>query len=187
VNRCPWASHHPLLLRYHDEEWGTPLHDDRLLFEFLALEGFQAGLSWLTILRKREALRSAFHGFDVDKVALYTEQDIERLMKDTGIIRNRRKIEATIINAQRVLAAQKEYGSFARYIWQFTGHKSLRRPDTAVLYEIPTSSTESDAMARDLKRRGFCFIGSTTCYAFMQAVGMVNDHLPGCFRAQGSP
>lgn len=187
MNRCPWASHDPLLLRYHDEEWGTPVHDDRVLFEFLALEGFQAGLSWLTILRKRDGLRRAFDAFDVEKVARYTERDIERRMKDQAIIRNRRKIEAAISNAHRVLEVRQEYGSFARYIWQFTGHKTLRRPDTATPAEIPVSSTESDAMARDLKKRGFRFIGTTTCYAFMQAVGMVNDHVPGCFKAQGSP
>ncbi len=187
MNRCPWAASDPLLLRYHDEEWGTPLHDDRVLFEFLALEGFQAGLSWLTILRKRDGLRRAFDGFDVEKVARYTERDIERLMKDANIIRNRRKIEATINNAHRVLEVRQECGSFARYIWQFTGHRTLRRPDTTTPAEIPASSRESDAMARDLKQRGFRFIGTTTCYAFMQAVGMVNDHLPGCFKAQGSP
>lgn len=186
MDRCPWASRDPLLLRYHDEEWGTPVHDDRVLFEFLVLEGFQAGLSWLTILRKRDALRRAFDGFNAEKVSRYTQRDIERLMNDPAIIRNRAKIEATISNAGRVLETGKEYGSFARYIWQFTGHKTLRRPDTPTPYEIPASSAESDALARDLKRRGFRFIGTITCYAFMQSVGMVNDHLPGCFKAQGS-
>jgi DNA-3-methyladenine glycosylase I len=187
MNRCPWANHDPLLLRYHDEEWGTPVHDDRVLFEFLVLEGFQAGLSWLTILRKRDGFHRAFDGLDAEKVARFTQSDAERLMHDASIVRNRAKIEAAISNARRVLEVQTEYGSFARYIWQFTGHRTLRRPDTATPYEIPASSIESDAMARDLKKRGFRFIGPTTCYAFMQAVGMVNDHMPGCFKAQGSP
>ncbi|MEE9202904.1 MAG: DNA-3-methyladenine glycosylase I [Dehalococcoidia bacterium] len=187
MERCPWAASDPLLLRYHDEEWGTPVHDDRVLFEFLVLEGFQAGLSWLTILRKRDGFSQAFDGFDVEKVARYTQNDIQRLISDPAIVRNRAKIEAAISNARRVLEVRKEYGSFARYIWQFTGHKTLRRSDTAILTEIPASSPESDALARDLKQRGFRFIGTTTCYAFMQSVGMVNDHLPGCFKAQGSP
>ena len=181
MDRCPWANHDPLLLRYHDEEWGTPVHDDRVLFEFLALEAFQAGLSWLTILRKRDAFRRAFSGFDVDKVARYTERDIERLLGNASIVRNRRKIEAVITNARQVSEVQQEYGSLDRYIWQFTGHTPLRRPDIATA-GIPTSNPESDAMVRDMKRRGFRFIGTTTCYAFMQATWMVNDHMPGCFK-----
>jgi DNA-3-methyladenine glycosylase I len=181
MDRCPWANHDPLLLRYHDEEWGTPTHDDTVLFEFLALEAFQAGLSWLTILHKRDAFHRAFSGFDVKKVACYTEKDIEHLLGDAGIVRNRRKIEAVITNARHVLEIQQEYGSLDRYIWQFSGFATIRRPDISTA-GIPTSTPESDAMARDLKKRGFRFIGTTTCYAFMQATGMVNDHRPGCFK-----
>ena len=171
------------MMRYHDEEWGVPLHDDRALFEFLILDGFQAGLSWRTILHKRENFRRAFHDFDAGKIARYTEEDRQRLLNDPGIVRNRLKIEATINNAQRFLEVKKEFGSFDRYIWQFTGHKTLRKPQGVAHSTVPASTKESDVMSRDLKERGFRFVGTTICYAFMQAAGMVNDHIDDCFRA----
>ncbi len=169
------------MIAYHDREWGVPLHDDRTLFEFLVLEGAQAGLSWSTVLRKRENFRRAFHGFDPAVVARYREKDVQRLLKNEGIIRNRSKIEAAIANAKLVLEIQEEFGSFAAYIRQFTGNKPLQHKFKR-LSEIPSTTDESDAMSKDLKKRGFKFVGSTICYAFMQAVGMVNDHLVGCFR-----
>ena len=169
--------------RYHDEEWGVPVHDDGLLFEFLTLEGAQAGLSWQTILRKRENYRKAFDGFDPAKIATYGEADRRRLLADAGIVRNRLKIDATINNAQRLLEVQKEYGSFDRYIWQFTCNQTIRRPGVLTLDQLPAKTTESEAMSKDLKKRGFRFVGPTICYAFMQAVGMVNDHIANCFRA----
>ncbi len=181
--RCFGGPEDPLMTRYHDEEWGVPVHDDRLLFEFLALEGAQAGLSWQTILRKRENYRAAFDGFDPAKIEAYGETDRRRLLANAGIVRNRLKIDATINNAQRLLEVQKEFGSFDRYIWQFTGNQTIRRPGVLTLDQLPAKTTESEAMSKDLKRRGFRFVGPTICYAFMQAVGMVNDHITDCFRA----
>jgi DNA-3-methyladenine glycosylase I len=179
--RCGWAPWGELMLRYHDEEWGVPSHDDRQLFEMLVLEGAQAGLSWTTILNKRENYRRAFDGFDFEKIARYGEADIVRLLGDAGIVRNRAKIEAAIGNAKAVLAARVEFGSFDSYIWGFVGGAPKRNAFRS-LSELPASTPESDAMAKDLKKRGFRFVGSTICYAFMQAVGMVNDHEVSCFR-----
>jgi DNA-3-methyladenine glycosylase I len=169
------------MVRYHDEEWGRPVHDDRVLFEFLTLEGAQAGLSWSTILRKREGYREAFAGFDPRKVARFDKARVERLMQNEGIVRNRLKIESTITNAQALLRLQEELGSFDAYVWKFVGGKPLRsarRP----LRDIPATTPESDALSKDLKKRGFRFVGSTICYAFMQACGLVDDHVAGCFR-----
>ena len=181
--RCFGGPDDPAMMRYHDEEWGIPLHDDRALFELLTLEGFQAGLSWRTILHKRDAFRRAFDGFAPERVARYAESDTQRLLADPGIVRNRLKIAAAISNAQRFLDVQREFGSFDRYIWQFTGHQTLRDPQRATLEAMPSSTPESDAMSSDLRKRGFRFVGTTICYAFMQAAGMVNDHIAGCFRA----
>jgi len=182
---CTWPGDDPLMIRYHDEEWGVPVHDDRKLFEFLVLDAFQAGLSWKTVLHKREAFRKAFAAFDYKKVARFDEARLEELMQDTGIIRNRLKIKGSITNAQMLLKVQKEFGSFAAYVWQFTGGKTLdgKRKETG---EIPATSPESDAMSLDLRSRGFKFVGSTICYAFMQAAGMINDHLTtcSCYRRQ---
>jgi DNA-3-methyladenine glycosylase I len=178
--RCFGDSSDPLMARYHDEEWGVPLHDDLGLFEFLVLDGFQAGLSWRTILHKRENFRKAFDNFDASKIARYTDEDQKRLLSNAGIVRNRLKVAATISNAQVFLEIQKEFGSFDRYIWQFTGHKTLGRPESLHISSIPPSTKESDSMSRDLKARGFRFAGSTICYAFMQAAGMVNDHIDDC-------
>jgi len=184
--RCAWADSDPLYAAYHDEEWGVPVHDDRTWFEFLVLEGFQAGLSWLTILRKRENFRKAFANFDPAKVARYAKRDVNRLLRDKGIIRNRLKIEAAIANARAFLAVQNEFGTFDAYIWRFTGGKTLRRKRRARTWaELPTQSPESRAMSKDLRRRGFRFVGPTICYAHMQACGMIDDHLAGCFRARG--
>ena len=181
VKSCPWPSDDPLMVAYHDTEWGVPLHDDQKLFEYIVLDGAQAGLSWSTVLRKRENYRKAFHGFDPKRIVRYTAKDVQRLLKNDGIIRNRLKIESTITNAKMFLQVQQEFGSFDAYIWQFTGYKTLQhRPRR--LAEIPATSAESDAMSKDLKKRGFKFVGSTICYAFMQAAGMVNDHLVQCFR-----
>lgn len=181
--RCFGGPDDPLMMRYHDEEWGVPLHDDRKLFEFLLLDGAQAGLSWRTILHKREAYRAAFDGFDAGKIAAYTAADRQRLLVDRGIVRNRLKIDAFITNAQRFLDVQVEFGTFDAYVWGFTGHRTLRRPGVLTWENTPARSPESDAMAADLKRRGFRFAGSVICYAFMQAAGMVNDHVTGCIRA----
>ena len=179
--RCGWATSDPLYLAYHDEEWGVPVHDDRLWFEYIVLDGAQAGLSWLTVLKKREGYRAAFDGFDPEKVTRYTEADVERLLADPGIIRNRAKVQSAITNAGAFLAVQREFGTFDRYIWQFTGGKTIKNrhatPDT-----IPARTAESDAMSKELVKRGFKFVGSTICYAFMQAGGMVNDHTTDCFR-----
>ena len=183
VVRCFGGIQDPLMIRYHDEEWGVPVHDDRLMFEFLALEGFQAGLSWQTILRKRESFRKAFDDFDPVKVAAYTDEDRKRLLADPGIVRNRAKIDAIINNARRFLEVQKEFGSFDRYIWRFTNHKTLRRPGPITMEHMPAKTPESEAMSADLKSRGFKFVGPTICYAHMQAVGMVNDHITQCFRS----
>ncbi len=179
--RCPWASGE-LSIRYHDEEWGVPVHDDRALFEFLILEGAQAGLSWNTILNKRDNYRKAFSGFDPRKVARYDRRKVEQLLRDPGIVRNKLKIASTVANAKVFLAVQKDFGSFDRYIWQFVEGKARQNLPKS-LDQVPASSPDSDAMSKDLKRRGFNFVGSTICYAFMQAVGMVNDHVVDCFRS----
>jgi DNA-3-methyladenine glycosylase I len=177
--RCSWPSSE-LDIAYHDKEWGVPVHDDRVLFEFLTLEGAQAGLSWSTILRKRENYRRAFAAFDPKKVARFDAARRKRLMNDEGIVRNRLKIESTVSNAKAFLAVQKEFGGFERYIWQFVNGKPLRNSRKGG--DIPARTAESDAMSKDLKKRGFRFVGSTICYAYMQAVGMVNDHLTTCYR-----
>ena len=180
IVRCAWARD-PLSIDYHDREWGVPLHDDRALFEFLILEGAQAGLSWSTILNKRPAYRAAFHRFDPRKVARYDEAQLAALLANPGIVRNRLKIAAAVRNAKAFLAVQKEFGSFDRYVWQFVGgeprQNRWRKPS-----DVPARTAESDAMSKDLQKRGFTFVGSTICYAFMQAVGMVNDHAVNCFR-----
>ena len=178
--RCPWPTTE-LYVAYHDEEWGVPVHDDRRLFEFLVLEGAQAGLSWETILRKREAYRRAFAGFDPARVAAFGPGDVERLLGDAGIVRNRRKMESAVANARAFLAVQREFGSFDAYLWRFVGGRPVRNAWRAMA-EVPAWTPESEAMSRELRRRGFGFVGPTICYAFMQAVGMVNDHLVGCFR-----
>jgi DNA-3-methyladenine glycosylase I len=178
--RCAWASGE-LSTRYHDEEWGVPVHDDRTLFEFLILEGAQAGLSWNTILNKRENYRKAFSQFNPQKVARYDRRKMEQLLRDPGIVRNKLKIASAVANAKALLAVQKELGSFDRYIWQFVGGQP-RVNSPKSLKHVPARTPESDAMSKDLKRRGFNFVGSTICYAFMQAVGMVNDHVITCFR-----
>lgn len=178
--RCHWARN-DLAIRYHDREWGVPVHDDAVLFEFLILEGAQAGLSWDTILKKRDNYHAAFDGFDVQRVARYQSRKIQSLLRDPGIIRNRLKIAGTVKNAKAFLAVQKEFGSFDRYIWQFTGGRP-RVNSWKSHQQVPASTAESDAMSKDLKKRGFTFVGSTICYAFMQAVGIVNDHAVNCFR-----
>ena len=180
--RCPWPGDDPLYISYHDNEWGMPSHDDRHLFEMLILEGAQAGLSWITILRKRENYRRAFAGWDVEKIARFGEKDFARLMADEGIVRNRLKILAAIENAKAFLRVREEFGSFDRYIWQFVGGSPLRQP-RRTMRDVPAHTAESDAMSRDLKKRRFSFVGTTVCYSFMQAVGMVNDHIASCFRA----
>jgi DNA-3-methyladenine glycosylase I len=180
--RCAWAANSsPLMLDYHDREWGVPLHDDRKLFEFLILEGAQAGLSWETILKKRENYRLALHDFDPTRIARYDEQDAERLLADPGIVRNRLKVQAAIVNAQKLLDVHGEFGSFDSYIWQFVGGKPIKSAFRSIS-EIPPKTAQSDAMSKDLQRRGFKFVGSTICYAFMQAVGLLNDHTIDCFR-----
>ncbi len=182
IVRCGWAgSTDPLYLEYHDKEWGAPLHDDRRLFEMLVLEGAQAGLSWITILRKREAFRKAFDNFTPEKVARYTERKIAKLMSDSNIVRNRAKILAAIANAKGFLKIREEFGSFDSYIWQFAGGKPIVNK-WKHLGKIPAETKESNAMSEDLKARGFRFVGPTICYAFMQAIGMVNDHVTDCFR-----
>jgi DNA-3-methyladenine glycosylase I len=179
VQRCSWPSTE-LDIAYHDEEWGVPVHDDRVLFEFLILEGAQAGLSWSTILRKRENYRRAFARFDPKKVVRFNASRKRLLMKDEGIVRNRLKIDSTVTNARAFLAVQKEFGSFDRYVWGFVGGKPLQNSRKGK--DIPARTAESDALSKDLQRRGFRFVGSTICYAFMQAVGMVNDHVTTCYR-----
>jgi DNA-3-methyladenine glycosylase I len=179
--RCGWAGS-DLMIRYHDEEWGVPVHDDRLLFEFLILEGAQAGLSWETVLRKRDRYREIFDGFDAAKIARYDAKKVRALLADPGIIRNRLKIAATISNAQAFLAVQREFGSFDAYMWQFTKGKTKQRAPRG-LKNVPARTQESDAMSKDLKIHGFRFVGSTICYALMQATGMVNDHMRDCFRS----
>lgn len=181
-NRCQWAANGgAIYIAYHDEEWGVPLHDDRRLFEFLILEGAQAGLSWSTILNKREGYRKAFAGFDPHKVARFTPARIEKLLLDPGIVRNRLKVASAVTNARAFLAVQKEFGSFDAYIWQFTGGKPIQNAWKS-MKQVPASTRESDAMSKDLKKRGFRFVGSTILYAHMQATGMVNDHTTDCFR-----
>jgi DNA-3-methyladenine glycosylase I len=180
--RCPWATGE-LSIRYHDEEWGVPVHDDRTLFEFLILEGAQAGLSWNTILNKRDNYRKAFAGFDPRKVARYDSRKVQQLLRDPGIVRNRLKIASTIANAKAFLAVQKEFGSFDHYIWQFVEGKPRQNMPKS-LQQVPARSPDSDAISKDLKKRGFNFVGSTICYAFMQGVGMVNDHVVDCFRSR---
>lgn len=183
--RCAWAEGNERLAAYHDREWGIPVHDDRRLFELLILEGAQAGLSWDTVLRKRQEYRRAFARFDARKVARYGRRERAALMRNPGIVRNRLKIEAAIGNARAFLAVRREFGTFDRYIWRFVGGKPLRNRRRA-LAKIPATTAESDAMSRDLKRRGFRFVGSTICYAFMQATGMVNDHVVTCHRYRRS-
>jgi len=179
--RCGWVTDNPLYLEYHDHEWGVPLHDDRALFELLVLEGAQAGLSWLTILQKREGYRRAFRGFDPEKVARYGDAEVAELLEDRGIVRNRLKITAAITNAQRVLEVGEAYGSLDAYLWGFVSGRPVVNA-WRTLEEVPARTPQSDALSRDLKKRGFKFVGSTTLYAFMQATGMVNDHLVRCFR-----
>lgn len=179
--RCPWAEEHSLLRDYHDREWGVPAHDDRRLFELLLLEGAQAGLSWLTVLKKRESYRKAYDGFDAEKIARYSPAKIKRLLADSGIVRNKLKVAASIGNAEAFLKTQEEFGSFDAYIWAFVGGKTKQNA-WRVQSEMPASTHESDAMSKDLKARGFKFVGSTICYAFMQSVGLVNDHVLDCFR-----
>ncbi len=181
LKRCNWPSNDNLMIKYHDEEWGVPLHDDDKLFEFIVLDGFQAGLSWKTILHKRENFRKAFDHFNAKKISEYDEAKIQELHNNKGIIRNKLKIKATITNAIAFLATQKEFGSFDKYIWQFTNYRTIDNYLNS-LSQMPVTSTESDAMSIDLKKRGFKFVGSTICYAFMQAAGMFNDHVNTCFR-----
>ena len=180
MKRCDWASNE-FLIKYHDREWGLPLHDDRALFEFLILEGAQAGLSWSTILKRRKGYQIAFNNFDASKVAAYGDKEIENLMKNTQIIRNRLKINSTISGAKTFLEIQKDFGSFDKYIWSFVNGKTIINNINHV-EEIPSITEESEKMSKDLKKRGFNFVGPTICYAFMQAVGMVNDHEVGCYR-----
>lgn len=180
-NRCPWCLGNDLYIAYHDLEWGVPAHDDCHLFEMLILEGAQAGLSWLTILKKRENYRRAYHHFDVQRIARYGDKDVARLLADEGIVRNRLKVAASIANAKAALAVKKEFGSLDAFLWQFVKGKPIQNRRKA-MSEIPARTAESDAMSRDLLKRGFKFVGSTICYAFMQAVGMVNDHLVTCPR-----
>jgi DNA-3-methyladenine glycosylase I len=179
--RCSWCLSDPIYIKYHDEEWGRPIHDDRLLFEFLILEGFQAGLSWLTVLNKRENFRKAFMNFDAKKIAKFDKNKVEELMLDAGIIRNRLKIEAAIINAKLFLEIQKEFGSFDKYIWSFVNEKTVVNKPKSVK-ELPAKTDLSDVMSKEMGKRGFKFRGSTICYAFMQAVGMVDDHTTDCWR-----
>jgi DNA-3-methyladenine glycosylase I len=180
-SRCAWATNDPLYIDYHDKEWGTPLHDDRRLFELLILEGAQAGLSWITILRKRESYRAAFDHFEPDTVAGYNEGKLAQLLANPGIVRNRLKIAAAVVNAQAFIEVQRQFGSFDTYIWQFVDHTPIQNARRS-LSDVPSSSNQSDAMSKDLKKRGFKFVGTTICYAFMQATGMVNDHVVNCFR-----
>ena len=181
-SRCFWCSSDPLYIKYHDEEWGVPVRDDQVFFEMLNLEGAQAGLSWLTILKRRDGYHRAFENFDAEKIARFTERDVARLMLDEGIIRNRLKIEGTILNARSYLALQDKHGSFAEYLWNFVGGAPLRTPGHLSRATYRATSPESDALSKDLKKRGFKFVGSTIMYAFMQATGLVNDHEDSCFR-----
>lgn len=181
IFRCEWANLGAREMAYHDKEWGVPVHEDRLLFEFLILEGFQAGLSWSIVLKKREALRKAFHGFDPEKVACYGEEEIQKFLGNPQLIRNRAKIESAVRNARSFLKVQEKFGSFDRYVWEFVNGKTIHN-QWRRMEEVPAKSPLSDTISKDLYRRGFSFVGSTICYAFMQAVGMVNDHVVQCFR-----
>jgi len=181
TTRCPWAGDDPLYQAYHDHEWGVPQFDDHRLFELLILEGAQAGLSWITILRKRENYRAALDGFDAQKIAQYDAGKLTELLQNAGIVRNRLKIQSLVQNAQGFLAIQQEFGSFATFIWSFVGNQPIQN-HWQTMAEVPARTAESDAMSKALKKRGFKFIGTTICYAFMQATGMVNDHLAGCFK-----
>ena len=179
--RCSWSASDPLYIRYHDEEWGVPVHDDRKIFEFLVLEGAQAGLSWLTVLKKRENYRKAFDGFDYKKITKYDSKKINKLLEDPGIIRNRLKVNSVVNNAKAFMEVQKEFGTFDSYIWQFVGGKPIRNRWKSIK-QLPAHTKESDIMSKDLLRRGFKFVGTTICYSHMQATGMVNDHIVSCFR-----
>lgn len=181
ISRCPWPADDKLMIKYHDEEWGVPLHNDRKLFEFLLLEGFQAGLSWRTILHKRKNFRKAFDNFDFNKIAKYDKRKINSLMKDEGIIRNKLKIEAAVTNAKAFIQIRKEFGTFDKYIWSFINYKPINNKFNSIK-ELPARTELSDKISEDLKKRGFKFVGSTVIYAHMQATGMVNDHLVSCFR-----
>ncbi len=181
MQRCQWCEGDARYIKYHDKEWGVPVHADKKLFEFLVLEGAQAGLSWITILRKRSAYRDAFDNFDFNKIAHYKEAKIQSLLENPGIIRNRRKVRSAVKNAQAFIQIRAEFGTFNKYIWQFTEHRTIQNAWVS-LAAIPKNTWQSDLMARDLKKRGFTFAGSTICYAFMQAMGMVNDHTVDCFR-----
>lgn len=178
--RCKWAGTDPLYIKYHDEEWGKSVYDDQILFEFLILEGAQAGLSWITILRRRENYRKAFANFDLQKVAAFNEQDVQRLLNDAGIIRNKLKINAAIINAKLFIQIQKEFGSFSNYIWAYIPGQKTIENNILKMSDVPASTEISDRISKDMKKRGFKFFGTTICYAFMQATGMVNDHLMNC-------
>jgi DNA-3-methyladenine glycosylase I len=184
--RCAWAGDDPLYVAYHDREWGVPLHDDQRLFELLTLEGAQAGLAWITILRKREGYRAAFDGFDPEKVAGYGRRKIESLLRDPGIVRNRAKVLGTVQNARAFAKVRDEAGSFDRHVWSFVGGRPLQNR-RASMKEVPAETEESRAMSKDLKKRGFTFVGPTICYAFMQAAGLVNDHVASCFRHAARP
>ncbi len=179
--RCEWCGDDPLYVAYHDDEWGVPVHDDRHLFEMLILEGAQAGLSWITILKKRENYRKALHNFDVERIAAYTPRDIERLLGDAGIVRNRLKLESAVKNARGTLAITEEFGSLDAFLWRYVDGKPIQNA-WKTMTDIPAQTELSDVLSKDLKKRGFNFVGSTICYAFMQAVGMVNDHVTGCYR-----
>jgi len=181
IIRCPWCGTDPLYVEYHDREWGVPVHDDRTLFEFIVLEGAQAGLSWLTVLRKRENYRRALHGYDIARIAAYNEADMARLMADPGIVRNRLKVESLVKNARGALAVIEQFGSLDAYFWGFVDHAPIINSPQR-MQDVPARSALSDALSKDLKKRGFNFVGSTIMYAFMQAVGMVDDHLTGCFK-----
>jgi DNA-3-methyladenine glycosylase I len=181
LTRCPWAWQHPLETLYHDQEWGVPLHDDNKLFELLILEGAQAGLSWLTVLKKRDDYRQAFQGLDPARVARFGQRELTKLMNNPGIIRNRRKLESAVANARAFLQVQEEHGSFNNFIWQFVDGKTLQNTWQKV-EQVPAQTAQSQAMSKELKKRGFKFVGPTICYAFMQSAGMVNDHLTTCFR-----
>ncbi len=181
IERCAWVGSDPLMVEYHDKEWGVPIHDDNELYEFLILEGAQAGLTWSTILTRREGYRKAFANFDIQKVALFSEEDFERLVQNPDIIRNRLKVKSAINNAQQAIIIQKEFGSFDQYIWQFVNYQPIDN-QFKQLADIPASTELSTIMSKDLKKRGFNFVGPTICYAYMQTIGMVNDHLIDCFR-----
>jgi DNA-3-methyladenine glycosylase I len=181
ITRCAWPADDPLMMAYHDEEWGVPVHDDRKLFEFMVLDAVQAGLSWRTVLYKRENYRKALHNFDAAKIARFKDKDMEKLLDDAGLVRNKLKMAAIVSNARHFLEVQKEFGSFDKYIWQFTGDK-MQVNQHKTIKTIPATSSEAETMSMDLKERGFKFVGPTICYAFMQAAGMVNDHTVDCYR-----